>query len=80
MRDEIHGHEVMQMMIEAKKGYSKESLRADVLDRFGEDTRFYTCSQSGMTIDELIEFLAVRGKFVSSDEGFTTDPGKICQH
>lgn len=80
MSEEVHGHEVMQMMIDANRKYTRDSLRADIVKRFGADTRFFTCSASGMTADDLIDFLAARGKFVDSGDGFTTDPDKICQH
>jgi probable metal-binding protein len=75
---EIHGHEVMQMMLESGQAYDEERLEAAIHARFGELARFCTCSASGMTARELIEFLAARGKFVPAKEGFSTDPTKIC--
>ena len=80
MTEQIHGHEVMGMMIESGKAYTRQSLRADIVKRFGEDARFYTCSADNMTADELIAFLQARGKFHDAGDGFTTDPGKICNH
>ncbi len=80
MPDPVHGHEVMQMMIASGKRYTRDSLRADILERFGPDTRFYTCSAEGMTADQLIDFLESRGKFQSDADGFNTDPSKICNH
>lgn len=80
MSEPIHGHEVMQMMIDTDKAYTKESLRAAMIERFGEDARYYTCSAENMTPDELIEFLAARGKFSEESDGFKTDPDKICDH
>lgn len=80
MSQPVHGHEVMQMMIESGKAYTRDSLRADILDRFGPEARFYTCSAEGMSADELIDFLEARGKFRSDADGFTTDPSKICNH
>lgn len=80
MTDHVHGHEVMKMMVEAKKEYTRESLKADIIDQFGEQTRFYTCSAEGMTPDELITLLDHKGKFLKSDTGFTTDPNRICDH
>jgi len=77
---QIHGHEVMRMMLESGKGYSRESLRRDIHEKFGADTRFYTCSAEGMDADELIQFLADRGKFIDEDSGFRTDPDRICSH
>ncbi len=80
MRQQIHGHEVMEMMIESGKVYTRASLRADIIGRFGEEARFYTCSATNLTADELIAFLQARGKFVDAAGGLTTDAGKLCDH
>ncbi len=77
---EIHGHEVMQMMVSSGKSYTRESLRTEIETRFGRQTRFYTCAARGMDADQLIDFLANRGKFQPVDSGFTTSPDKICNH
>ncbi|MHC5068065.1 MAG: YecH family metal-binding protein [Planctomycetota bacterium] len=76
----IHGHEVMNLMLEADTGFSRDSLLAAMSERFGADARYHTCSASEMTADELIDFLAARGKFVDVADGFTTDPSKVCNH
>jgi len=76
----VHGHDVMHMMVESGKRYTKESLRAEIVERFGEQTRYHTCSQQNMTADELIVFLDAKGKFNATSEGFTTAPEKICKH
>ncbi len=76
----VHGHEVMRMMMESNKGYTKESLQKDIIDRFGDDARFFTCSAQNMTAEELIEFLNFKEKFVQKQDGLTTDPDKMCNH
>ena len=80
MPETVHGHEVMKMMIEDGVTYTKATLRAAIIARYGEDTRFYTCSAENMTANELISFLEGRGKFVSASDGFTTEPDRICKH
>lgn len=80
MSEQIHGHEVMRMMVESGRSYTKETLRQEIADRFGPDARFYTCSAEGMTSAELIEFLERRGKFLLHEDGFSTDKSKICSH
>lgn len=77
---EIHGHEVMQMMLEAGEAFDAESLESAIHARFGDSARFCTCSASGMSARQLIEFLAQRGKFVPSGGGFSTHASKICSH
>jgi probable metal-binding protein len=78
--NDVHGHEVMRMMLESSQPFDETSLEAAILERFGAETRFCTCSASGMTARELIVFLAERGKFVPTGTGFSTDAGKICDH
>lgn len=80
MSESIHGHEVMHLMLESKRSYSRESLRQAIIARFGETARFHTCSQEDMSAEELIDFLAARGKFVDGADGFTTHADKICNH
>lgn len=80
MAEAVHGHDVMQMMIDSKKIYTKESLEDAILERFGADARFFTCSAENMSASEIIEFLASRGKFENQGEGFKTNPEKICKH
>ena len=80
MTNQIHGHEVMQMMVEAQTAYSVESLKAAIIGKFGADARFYTCSADNLTADELIDLLAQRGKFVAQADGFSTSADKICKH
>ncbi len=77
---EVHGHEVMHMMVESGAAYNADTLEAAIHERFGEATRFCTCSASGMTARELIAFLEQRGKFVPAGDGFSTEASKICNH
>lgn len=76
----IHGHEVMRMMIDSGESFTKKSLEAAIISEFGSDARFHTCSADNMTAEELVDFLESRDKFNGSDEGFVTDPDKICDH
>ena len=76
----IHGHEVLNMMIETGERYSNESLTAAIIQRFGETARFHTCSAEGMTAAELVAFLASRGKFIPAEEGFSTHESNLCRH
>ena len=78
--DSVHGHEVLNMMIESGEHYSTASLEAAIKTRFGEATRFHTCSASDMTAGELVAFLAAKGKFIAQDDGFSTHESKICRH
>ena len=80
MRESVHGHEVMHFMLEKGSRFTRESLKEAVIDHFGPDTRFHTCSAHNMTAEQLIDFLAAKGKFVEDESGFNTKAEKICSH
>ena len=80
MSNQVHGHDVMKMMLDSGQSYTKDTLSTAIIDRFGKETRFYTCSAENMTADELVDFLSKREKFIETDTGFNTTPDKICDH
>lgn len=80
MKKSIHGHDVMHFMLENGGSFTRDSLRDAVVEHFGKDARFYTCSAQGMTAEQLIDFLAAKGKFVEGKDGFNTKAEKICSH
>ena len=77
---EVHAHEIMHMMLEHDEGFSRESLAQAITERFGQDARFHSCSEDGMDVNSVINFLESRGKFVARADGFSTAQGKICNH
>lgn len=76
--EQLHAHEVLFMM--EGNSYSEASLRAAIINKFGESQRFYACSAENMSVDDLIVFLKQKGKFMPSDDGFTVDITKVCSH
>lgn len=80
MSQSIHGHEVMEMMLAQGGQFSRASLKQAIDQHFGAGARFHTCSASEMDAEALIDFLAKRGKFIESGEGFQTRADKICNH
>ena len=73
-----HGHEVLDMM--QGHSYSEKSLLEAIIEKFGPDERFYTCSADNLTAQELIKFLKEQGKFMPMEEGFTVDKTKVCEN
>ena len=61
-----HGHDVLHMM-EGNCYPTKESLVKAIIEKFGADERFHTCSVEGMTA-------------AAGTESFTVDATKICNH
>lgn len=70
----------MKMMIDDGRVYTRAVLRAAIVERFGEEARFHTCSARDMTAEELVTFLEERGKFIPDGEGFRTEADRMCQH
>ncbi|MFT3868969.1 MAG: YecH family protein [Nibricoccus sp.] len=80
MNTSIHGHEVIQMMVEAGHPFTFASLREAIVARFGAEARFHTCSADGLTPEGLIEFLGARGKLAPVEGGFVFGAGTPCGH
>ena len=78
MSEQVHGHEVMQMMLSSGKNYTRGELINEIKSQFGSDIRFYTCSAENLTAEGLVEFLEGKGKFVEGNGGFNTDPSLMC--
>ena len=80
MTNQIHGHDVIEMMTSSNSLYSRDSLKAAIIAKFGADARFHTCSAEGMDADGMIDFLAARGKFMENASGLAINPDKVCKH
>ena len=78
MTESIHGHQVMEMMATSGINYSKETLKSEIAIKFGIEARFHTCMGSDMTADDLIDFLASKGKFVESEQGISMPQEHLC--
>lgn len=75
-----HGHEVLHMM-EGNSYATREELVRAIVERFGAEERFHTCSVEGLDAAQLVDFLAERGKFMpAGSEAFTVDSSKVCNH
>ena len=60
--------------------YTEKSLLEAIIEKFGPEERFYTCSADNLTALGLIDFLKERGKFMPAEDGFTVDESKVCEH
>ena len=78
--EQIPGHEVIQMMLQSGKTYTRASLLADIMSTFGQQARFFTCSADNLSPEGIIDFLQAKGKFVPDEEGFRTSPDLMCRH
>lgn len=80
MITEIHGHQVMSLILASGRTFTRESLAAFIVAEFGPEARYNTCSAANLTAAGLVDFLAAKGKFAGPDTGFTVYPGRVCQH
>ncbi len=78
--ESIHGHEVMRMVADARRAFSKTELVAEIGHRFGPYARFHACSADHMDASQLVDFLIARNKFGGDERALTLDPAVICQH
>jgi probable metal-binding protein len=76
----IHGHEVIQLLHAANPPLTRNALHAEVTRRWGESARFYTCSAEDLTLDDLLAFLAQRGKLVEQRGLLIMDMSQVCNH
>ncbi len=76
----IHGHEVIQMIMQSATSSSKDDLIKQVISKFGEDTRFFNCSTDGMTAEGIVSFFENKGKIRFNDSGFEFGSAEGCKH
>lgn len=77
----VHGHKVLELIIQSPNHYTAESLVEKVINDFGEEVSFYTCSEESLSPEGLLDFLLQKGKFViNENKTLSTDPSAICNH
>jgi len=75
----LHIHEVLNIIYGSDKIYTIEELKQEVLDSFGEDVNFTSCSDNRFFIDDMIDFMVQRGKIqVQGDKIYPF--GEACNH
>lgn len=68
-------------MMEGNTYENKESLIKAIIDKFGAEELFYTCSAEDLSAEELVDFLYERNKFRVTENGnFTVNTSQICDH
>ena len=77
---QVHGHEVMQMINDSAQPISKEQLLQQIQAIYGENPRFFACSIQDADFQGILTFLKSRGKVVEFEGKLTTDISKMCNH
>jgi probable metal-binding protein len=79
--EQIHGHEIMELVAKYPEGIPVATLTDIVAHDFGTGTRFFTCSAEGMTLPELLTFLVERDKVQLRDNlVFSGGAPACCNH
>ncbi|MDD9157748.1 YecH family protein [Aliivibrio sp. S4TY2] len=80
MKQDIHGHTVLNLLLNAEAPLSRSQLEGMIESDFGGEVCFHTCSQQGLTLTELLDFLLSKKKVVELESGLTVNPERICHH
>ena len=76
----IHAHEILHLLQAATRAPSHRELQSQVENRFGTSARFTNCTGHSYDFDQIIAFLASRGKIVLAPDGITVCREEICDH
>lgn len=76
----IHGHMILEMLLDDQKKFTKESLKQEIKKRFGENAIFHACTADNMKFDDLYTFLINRGKILEQNGILKTSRSLICDN
>lgn len=55
MKQDIHGHVVLNILIDSKEPLPRAQLEEKIESEFGSEVCFHTCSQQDLTLAELLD-------------------------
>jgi probable metal-binding protein len=76
----IHGQLVLEMLLDEHRKYTKDTLKEEIVKRFGEDAIFHACAADNMSFDDLYTFLCNRGKISIQNGILSTARSHICDN
>ena len=74
----VHGHAVMQWLVEAPHPLSLAEIENRVAAAFGPAVRFHTCDTGGHTLSELLALLEARGKVWPVGACYASERRRLC--
>lgn len=80
MKQDIHGHVVLNMLLDTNVPLSYLALEEKIEAEFGSEVYFHTCSQQNLSLSELLQFLLSKRKIVEIESGLIANPDRICNH
>lgn len=74
----VHAHKILNKL--AETAMTKEQVERWVIEEFGVDASFRTCSIEGMSLPEVLEFFVARQKVTIQDDIWVLNQGNVCSH
>lgn len=78
--DQIHGHEIIELVAKYPEGIPVGTLTDIVAGEFGAGARFFTCSTENISLLELLAFLGERDKVQLRDGLVFPGGSPACAH
>lgn len=78
MSQQVHGHRILELIIDAGGVMPLAQLRSSATSQYGNDAQYYTCSAHGMSFDSLMDFLLRRQKVSIQGEDVTVHVHNMC--
>ena len=66
----IHAHDVIDMLRATNKSYTRKELEEKIVESYGKQALYCTCSNENLELNELIEVLKARGKLEGDDNNY----------
>lgn len=76
----IHIHDILDIIYNSGKEYTIDSLKEEVINRYGNDINFMTCSDHKFGIEGMIDFMCSRGKIEVHGEKIFPAGASWCDH
>ena len=77
---QIHGHDIIDLVASHPEGISAESLTQMASEKFGGQSRYFTCSTEDMDFPALLAFLLERDKVQLRDGLLFQGGSPACNH
>lgn len=74
----IHVHEILNHL--KQQPLSEAALTEWGVAQWGENARFHTCSQQGLSFSEVLEFLRRRKKIFDEMGELSVNTARVCNH
>ncbi|MGR5221058.1 YecH family metal-binding protein [Vibrio parahaemolyticus] len=78
MTTSIHAHKVLNLLRD--QSMTREQLEQKVIELFGDDAQFRTCSREGFDLDSLLAFFIEKQKVLENHGVWELNVERVCSH